>query len=194
MTVHTIAEIADATGLAMVGDGSVRVARPCPPEQAAAEDLAVAMSAKFAEKLQGSPARAAVLWEGADYTAYGLKAALIAPRPRVAMARVTGAFAHAEDLEPGIHPSAHIAADAELGADVWIGPFVVVGSGARIGAGGRIAGYVLVGADARIGARTTLRAGARIGARCWVGNDVLVHENAVTVSYTHLTLPTKRIV
>lgn len=179
MTMHTIAEIAEATGLALVGNGSLRTARACPPDEAGAEDLAVAMSEKFAQKLKDSAARAAVLWEGADYAELGLEGALIAPRPRVAMATVTGFFAHGDDLVPGIHPTAIVEAGAVLGEDAWVGPFVVVGQGARIGAGARISGHVTIGGDAVIGARVRLRPGVRVGARCTLGDDVLIHENAV---------------
>ncbi|MFK7945306.1 MAG: UDP-3-O-(3-hydroxymyristoyl)glucosamine N-acyltransferase [Paracoccaceae bacterium] len=179
MTMHTIAEISEATGLAMVGDGSVRVQRPCPPDQAGVDDLAVAMSERFADRLADCPAVAAVLWKGANLDDFGLQAALLAPRPRVAMAAMTELFSFSEDLEPGIHPMANVAADAVLGVDAWVGPFAQIGPRARIGAGARIAGQVTIGADAQIGARTILRAGSRIGARCVLGENVLVHENAV---------------
>lgn len=179
MTTHTIAEIAEATGLAMVGDGSVVVRGTCPPGDASADDLAVAMSAEFAEQLGASAAVAAVLAEGMDFEALGLKAAILAPRPRVAMAVLTGVFADGEDLAPGVHPNAVIDASARIGDDVWIGPFAVIGARADIGAGARVGAHATVGADATVGARTVLRAGVRIGARCRVGTQVLIHENAV---------------
>ena len=153
--------------------------QPCPPEEAGAEDLAVAMSEKFAEGLSASAAQAAILWEGADIHAFGLKAGLIAPRPRVALAAVTDHFAHAEDLAPGRHPTALVDPEASVAGDAWIGPFTQIGPGARIGGGARIASHVTIGAGASIGAGTILRAGARVGARCTVGADVMIHENAV---------------
>ena len=68
---YTIAEIAAATGLTAVGDTSLRIARPTGPENAAAGDLVLAMSPDYEAVLRNSPARAAVLWEGADWQAQG---------------------------------------------------------------------------------------------------------------------------
>ncbi|MCH8038419.1 MAG: UDP-3-O-(3-hydroxymyristoyl)glucosamine N-acyltransferase, partial [Proteobacteria bacterium] len=79
---HTIAEIALATGLTAVGDTALRIARPAEPARAGAGDLALAMSPSYETALRASPARAAVLWEGADWQALGLAAALFAPRAR----------------------------------------------------------------------------------------------------------------
>ena len=77
--IHTIAEIADATGLTAVGDKSLKIARPAEPQHAAEDDLALAMSPDYEEALRASPARAAVLWDGADWQAMGLASALFAP-------------------------------------------------------------------------------------------------------------------
>ena len=67
-----------------------------------------------------SPARAAVLWEGADWQALGLASALFAPRARVALAALGEVFARQPDLAPGIHPSALIDPTATIGDDAWI--------------------------------------------------------------------------
>ena len=40
------------------------------------------------EEVDGA-ARAAIVWDGADWRGYGLEAAIIVPRPRYAMARLT---------------------------------------------------------------------------------------------------------
>ena len=51
------------------------------------------------------PARAAVLWDGADWQALGLEAALFAPRARLALAGLTEALAPQPEIEPGLHPA-----------------------------------------------------------------------------------------
>lgn len=179
MPTHSIADIAKATGLAMVGDGTLRVARACPPDAAESGDLAIALSETYADGLSASSARAAVLWDGADYLSYGLDAALIAARPRVAMAGITRVFQHDDAPAPGIDANSAIHPSAEIGEGAAIGPFCIIGAGARIGANAQICGQVTIGANARIGRGTVLRPGVRIGARCRVGDDVLIHENAV---------------
>ncbi len=73
---HTVAEIALATGLTAVGDTTLRIARPADPTDAGADDLALAMSPDYEVALRDSPARAAILWDGADWQALGLSSAL----------------------------------------------------------------------------------------------------------------------
>lgn len=176
---YSLAEIARATGLVVVGDDTVRVRRPSEPVGAAADELALAMSLEFAESLKDSAAVAAVIPADADWQGLGLAGALIAPRPRVALARLTQAFAHAPGIAPGIHPSAVIDRSAEIGEDAAIGPFAVIGERARIGPGALIGCHVTVGADAVLGARAHLHDGVRIGARCRIGDDFVAHPNAV---------------
>ena len=176
---YTVDAIARATGLTLLGDGSLAVRRPAEPGTAREDDLAIALSPVYATALRGSRARAAVVWEGADWQALGLSAALVAPQARVALAGITAHFQHPPDVEPGIHPSAVVEAGAEIGPDARVGAFVRVGARARIGPGAVIAAHVGIGSDAVIGARALLHAGVRIGARCVVGDRFVAQPNAV---------------
>jgi UDP-3-O-[3-hydroxymyristoyl] glucosamine N-acyltransferase len=175
---YTIAEIAAATGLTAVGDTSLRISRPAEPESAAAGDLALAMSADYEPALRNSPARAAVLWEGADWQALGLASALYAPRARVALAALGEVFAPRPDIAPGVHPSALIDPAARIGEDAWIGPFTVIGAHARIGAGARIMAHVTIGGEAVIGPHALLHPGVRIGDRVRIGARFIAQPNA----------------
>lgn len=175
----TLAEIAAATGLAHAGDAGLVLSGLSEPSAAGPEDLALAMSPKFAGALEAGGARAAVLWPDADWQGLGLAGALFAPRARLALAGLTEAFAHPFDLAPGIHASAVIDPSASLGADCWIGPFAFVGPGARIGDKARIASHVTIGAEAEIGPGSQLHPGVRIGARCRIGARFIAHGNAV---------------
>ena len=74
----TIAEIAQALGARAEGDLGLVVLGPSEPQKAGPDDLALALSAKFAESLGQGKARAALLWDGADWRALGLQAALFA--------------------------------------------------------------------------------------------------------------------
>jgi UDP-N-acetylglucosamine acyltransferase len=61
-----------------------------------------------------------------------------------------------------IHPSAIIAADAQIGDDVEVGPFAIVGEGCTIGAG------------SVIGARATLERNVILGANVKVGSGTIL--------------------
>lgn len=176
---HSISDIAKATGLNAEGDLTLKVARPAEPAEARAGDLALAMDAKYAGALQESAAQAAILWAGADWRALGLKAALFAPRARVALAEIGELFAYPLDLDPGIHPTALVHESAVLGADCWIGAYCVIGPGAQIGPGARIMSHCSIGADAVLGEGAILYSGVRIGARVRAGNRLIVQMNSV---------------
>jgi len=82
-------------------------------------------------------------------------------------------------LAAGVHPSAVVAADVELGAGASVGPHCVIESGARIGAGTVLGPGCIIGRnselgpDCRLHARVTLYHGVRIGARA------IIHSGAV---------------
>lgn len=179
MTIVSMQDLADATGLKLVGDGAAPVGRPAPPDQAGDGDLAIALSEEYADAMTASSARVAVLWQGADPAAFDLQAALIAERPRVALAAVTRSLDDANARAPGINPSAIVDRTAVIGKGAAIGPLVVIGSGARIGDGAIIASHVSIGNDAQIGKNALLHSGARIGAQCRIGDDFIAQPNAV---------------
>lgn len=176
---HTVEAIARATGLTLLGDGSVTVRGAAEPAAANEDQLALAMTPAYAQVLAASRARAAVVWEGADWQALGLEAALVAGRPRVALAGITAQFRYPADIAPGIHPSAVVDPSARLGDGASVGPLAVIGAGARIGPGAVIGRQASIGSDAVIGADALLHDGVRIGARCTVGERFIAQPNAV---------------
>ncbi len=177
---QSLKDIAASLGAETLGDASVLVDRLAEPLEARAGDLALAVAPKFAEHLQASAARAAVVWPGANIAELGLVGAIVAPRGRLAMAGLTQMM----DDDPvfagvaGVHPSAVIDATAEIGAGAVIGPFVVIDAGVKIGADARIAAHVSVGREVRIGAGARLHAGVKIGPRVRIGDGFIAQAGA----------------
>jgi UDP-3-O-[3-hydroxymyristoyl] glucosamine N-acyltransferase len=99
----TVAALARALGAAVEGDGSIEVDGATEPAEAGPRDLALALSPRWAEALARGAARAALVWPGADWRALGLEAAIVAPRGRLALARLTQAL-DAADEAAGVHP------------------------------------------------------------------------------------------
>lgn len=178
-TEFTIGAIAGALGAEAAGDLGLRIRRAAEPQLAGPDDLALAMDPKYAAGLAKGQARAAVLWQGADWQGLGLKAAIFVARPRLAMAGLTRALDPGHEIAPGIHPTAVIAPSAVIGAGAAIGPFVVVGRAARIGANARIAAHVTVGEEAVIGDDAMLLQGVRIGPRVMIGDRFICQPGAV---------------
>lgn len=179
MAGHSIKDIAAALGADALGAADLVVTGVAEPAKAGPHDLALAMSPAYADGLAQGAAQAAVIGAGMDWQALGLRAAIVAPRPRYALAGVTTAMDAGPEIAPGIHPSAIIDPEAEIGANAAIGPFVVIGRGVRLGPNARIASHVSIAEDARIGADALILQGARIGARVRIGDRVIVQPGAV---------------
>ena len=175
---YTIQEIADALSADLVGEASLRVSGVSEPAIAGADDLALAMSPKFADTLAEGQAQAAVLWQGADWQALGLRAAILPRRPRYAMSGLTRMMDAGQGFAAGIHPSAVVDETAVLGANVSVGPLAVISAGARIGDGSVIGPQCFVGWNATLGAGAYLREGASIGARVTIGDRFIAQPGA----------------
>lgn len=176
---HRIADIAAALGAEAAGDLDLVVTGAAEPAMAGPGTLALAMDPKYAEGLAKGQARAALLWPGADWQRLGLKAAIFAPRGRLAMAGLTRLFDAGPAIAPGIHSSSLIDPSAEIGAGAAIGPFVTIGASVKIGPRARIAGHVSIAEGAEIGADALILQGARIGARVRAGDRLIVQPGAV---------------
>jgi UDP-3-O-[3-hydroxymyristoyl] glucosamine N-acyltransferase len=89
---HSIRDIAAALGAEVLGDADIIIMGASEPRTAGPEHLALAMSERYAAELVHGRARAAVIGPDMDWQALRLEAAVVAPRPRYAMAAVTRAM------------------------------------------------------------------------------------------------------
>ncbi len=174
----TVGRIAEALGAEAQGDLSLPVRGAAEPSEAGPDQLALALAPSWGEALSKGRARAALLWPGADWRALGLEAAILAPRGRLAMSRLTQLLDE-PPMQPGIHPSAVIDSTAHLGAGVGVGPLAVIGAGAVVGDGTRIGPQVTIAAGARLGEGCVIHAGARIGRRVTIGARAILQPNCV---------------
>ena len=179
MTHHSIGEIAAALSAEAEGDLTLVVTGASEPQLAGPGQLALAMDPRYAARLAEGRAEAAVVWPGADWQSMGLKAAIFAPRGRLAMAGLTRMMDPGPEIWPGIHPHAVVDPSAVIGEGAHIGPFVVIGRAVVIGANARIASHVSIAEGARIGEDALILQGARIGARVRIGARFICQPGAV---------------
>lgn len=175
----SLAQIADALSARAEGDLDIVLDGPAEPALAGARDLALAMKPEYEADLRAGGAKVAVLWEGADWQALGLKGAIYVDRPRYAMARLTGVFERAPAAPAGIHETAVIDPSAKIGEGASVGAFCVIGAGVKIGVNARILSHVTLAEDACLGADALLYQGVRIGARVRIGDRFIAQPNAV---------------
>ncbi|WP_420177081.1 UDP-3-O-(3-hydroxymyristoyl)glucosamine N-acyltransferase [Kerstersia gyiorum] len=160
-----------------------RIAGLAPLTHAGANELSFLSNHRYLEQLSQSGAGAVILPAAA---AAGLPASVpfarvICEQPYLLYARVAQWFDRARRAgnAPCVHPSAIVAEDAVIEADVDLGPFCVVESGAVvkrgsiIGAGCVIGARSVVGEDSLLYPRVVLYSEVRLGARA------IVHSGAV---------------
>lgn len=173
-----IEQIAKALGAKAVGDVGFSITSVAEPSSARADQLALAMKPDFAATLADGAAQVAMMWADADWQSYGLKGAILAGRPRFAMAGLSAMMDPDRVPQTGVHPSAVVDPSATLGQGVSIGALSVVEAGANIGAGSRIGAQVFIGRDVQLGAHSHLREGVKIGARVRIGARFIAQPGA----------------
>ena len=155
-----VRELAEWLGTTYEGDGEKDLTGVAPLESAGASEVAFVGSRKADREAQGSAAGCLLVppeWPSPSY-----RTVIRVHEPRTAFARVMSRFYPTAELHPGIHQTAVVGSNVQLGALVYIGPHTVVGEGSRVGVA------------------TSIGAGCSIGKRVVLGEGCILHAN-VTV-------------
>jgi UDP-3-O-[3-hydroxymyristoyl] glucosamine N-acyltransferase len=80
---------------------------------------------------------------------------------------------------PGIHPTAVIGDNVQLGENVSIGPYVVIESGTRIGNHSVLKSHIHIGHDVVIGENTTVHPQVTVYDNTQIGSNVTIHASTV---------------
>src|SRR5690242_6893904 len=115
----TAVEIAKHLGGAVIGDGSLLLKGFAPADRAQPGDLTFAENENYFVRAENSAA-SAVIVEGAFQSQR--KVLIRVPDARVAFAKVLPLFFPEPVFVAGIHPSAIVAADAQVDASAHVGP------------------------------------------------------------------------
>jgi UDP-3-O-[3-hydroxymyristoyl] glucosamine N-acyltransferase len=155
-----VRELAEWLGATFEGDGEKELVGVAPLETAGAGDVAFVGTRKAAAIAESSSAGCLIVpveWPSSSH-----RTVIRAVEPRTAFARAMNRFYPTVELKPGVHPTAVVGRDVELGAMVYIGPHAVVGD------------------ETRIGVATAIHAGCFVGKRVSLGEGCVLHPN-VTV-------------
>ena len=175
----TLKEISQALSIPFKGNGYLPISGPSEPGLSSETSIAVATDSKFFEDLRSGKAKAAVVLEGVDWKSLGLEGVLIVKRSRYALSMINSFFEVPLDLNEGVHPSAIISMDADLGENVIIGAFSIVGANSKIGCNTIIANHVTIGSNVEIGQNSLIHHGVRVGERVKIGNRFICQANSV---------------
>ncbi len=152
-----VRELAEWLGAAFEGDGETELSGVAALETARSADVSFVGNRKAAAQAQVSAA--GCLLVPLQWPSPASRTVIRVTEPRAAFARVTSRFHPPAEIAPGIHPTAVLGSQVEIGDLVYIGPHVVVGDGSRIGA------------------RSSIGAGCSIGKRVVLGEGCVLHPN-----------------
>jgi UDP-3-O-[3-hydroxymyristoyl] glucosamine N-acyltransferase len=172
-----LGEIARTLGAELRGDADLLISGVGTLQHATPGQLSFLSNPAYRRYLPATQASAVIL--APDQAEACPVAALISDNPYLCYARAAALLFPPPVIEPGIHPSAVVAASARVDASAHVGPCAVIGEDAEIGPGVYVGpGCVVdagcrIGADSRLVARVTLCRDTQLGARC------LIHPGAV---------------
>ncbi len=109
---------------------------------------------------------------------------LLVENPSVALARICARIEQSlwPKPDPGIHPTAFVAAGAKIAASATVGPLCVVEAGAVVGERTHLQAQVFVGRAARVGDDCWLMPGVIVAAECELGQRVRLQPGVVVGS------------
>jgi len=160
------------------GDPAVEIRGVGSLSEAQAGEISFLANPRYHQQLADT--RATVVLVRQDWTGPHTCALLRVADPNRAFAEVALALAPAPLADPpGVHASAVLADDVQLGDEVHIGPHCVVEAGARIGDRSVLMAGCYVGPGVCIGTECRLHPHVSIRAHCSLGDRVWIHDGTV---------------
>ncbi len=172
-----LAELAQRVGGELHGDPDLPIRGVAGIKEAREGEITFYGNPRYEEWLGKTQASAVIIPPTCEFNG---RSCIRVENPYQAFQQVMTLFHQSQPLIPaGVHPSALLGADVQIGEGAAIGPNVVIGDRTRVGSRtvilpGTVVGHdVVIGADALIYPNTVIREETEIGER------VLIHAGAV---------------
>jgi UDP-3-O-[3-hydroxymyristoyl] glucosamine N-acyltransferase len=174
----TLQELAAISGGELIGDPAQVVTGAASLAEATAGEVSFFAMPKYMPLLRKT--RASAVFVPVDFSEQTEPAQIRVSNPAKAFEQVVLRLAPEPiRFAPGIHPSAVIAANTKLGANVSIQPHAVIEAGAIIGDDTVIGANSYIGHETKIGANCLIYPHVTIRERCALGARVTIHSGAV---------------
>lgn len=173
----SLAELAERVGGRVEGDGSLRLERVMPLEEAGPSDVSFFANRRYAADFAATRAGAVIVGESEEAPAG--RTLLRAANAYLAFAKIATLFHPPREPVPEISPRAVISDGAVIDPSAEIQDLAHVGRGATIGARTILFPGVVVGDGARIGDDCVLHPNVVVRERCVVGNRCTLQPGAV---------------
>ena len=177
MIVRTLAELAAELGGTVVGDGAIVLRGVAGIREAQPGDVTFLANARYEAHLTETRASAVICDRQPRECAIPL---VQVDNPYLAFQLAVRVFRPELYLpKPGVHPTAVIAPDAELGEGVAIGPYCVIEAGARVGARAVLMAGCWLGGKSAVGEESLLYPHVVVREECLIGARCILHAGVV---------------
>ncbi len=174
----TAAAVAEQVGGRLVGDAAVVVRGIAPLDRAAPDELSFLADPRYVAWFSKTRAGVVLVASSLADTPGSPGARIIVDNPVASLQPLLAQFHRAEPRPSGVHPTAVIAATAQVADGVSIDAYAVIQDHATIGAGSWIGPHAVVGAGCILGRDVRLHAGAVLYPYVDVGDRVTLHAGA----------------
>ena len=176
--VKTLKEICELIGGDLCGDGELEIMGVSGIKEAHPTDITFVANAKYRSEMEHTKASAIII--GPDISCNG-KATIRVADPYLSFVNVLEMFSWRKKrrTEFGIHGTAIIGENVQLGERVSIQAYAYVGDNVEIGDDTIISPFVYIGQDARIGNDVLIYPRVTIREEIQIGDRVIIHCGAV---------------
>lgn len=174
-----LGEIARRLGCELEGDAELEIKRVAGVGDAERGDLTFLANPRYRAAVRTTRASAIVV--GTDSGPMPLPA-LRSANPYYDFARAIDLFNPPVEFAPGIHPTAVVAASAQIGPGRHIGPYCFVDEGVSIGPNAVLHSFVAIYREATIGSDFFAHSHAVVREGCRLGDRVILQNGAVVGS------------
>ncbi len=179
MAIYKLAQLAEQVQGVARGDAELAIAAVGGIEDVPAGGLTFAEDARRLQDALVSPAAAVLTKPNLTIPPDTGKSFLLHPMPRLAWAKILALYSPFQTPEPGVHPTAVVGAECELGDEVSLMPYVVLGERVKIGHRVKIYPYCYIGDETEIGDDCILYPHVTVMPRVQIGRRVIIHPGAV---------------
>ncbi len=173
-----LSEVARQINGTLTGEGSVDIHGVAGIREAGSGEISFIANPKYASEAASTKASAVIVSE--DWVADCPAALIRVKNPDMAFAKTALLFyVPVPAPAAGVHPSAVVATNAELGSGVSIGPLCVIESGVKIGAGTVISAQCYIGGRSVIGEKCLLYPQVSLRESVKIGNRAIIHNGTV---------------
>ncbi len=169
-------EIAERVQCDLTGDGEVEISRLAPIETAGPGELTFLSNPRYRRRLKQTRAAAVIVARDLEELPVPT---LRSSNPYYTFARALELFYQPPPFYRGVHSTAIVSPQAQIGKDAAIGPYCFIDDEVEIGDRCHLHSFVAIYRGARIGHDFTAHSHAVVREHCQLGNRVVLQNGAV---------------